>query len=452
MPHLRTEQHHPTERLTVSALDDALNEGLAPTPSTADYVQKLELTPDGKVSGTFMFDHDTVAKAGDGYAAYMRLVQEALGEYVGAEAVMDVGSITFGRHSSGGVTVWLKNCKVKQKLVQDAETRYRLERGIAELWKRRKRKPSSKPTTGRHPVDVQVPIYDPQIGKNTREDLGGTIEIVDRLMWVVDDVLPRTEQMVRAEGGYVRDVYLLLGGDLTEGLCESYDNQLHTIALNVTQQTLVASAFINHLLDAALDMSTGTVHVTGVASNHDAAARGGKKQNQTDDSDDRTLMLVGMLAQNTWRNSWIDERTNIWVPSNPNEAFVPNDQVNIHTLLVHGHKQPGCTGKGGTQQGMLNWWMAQRGSNRPDNAAAAASVMLAGHYHHHYHTHQQGLLLVGAPSLDGGSQWYTQRSSNWSMPGQLILTQDDINGTRQLPMFIRPADRKIAQEKGSVLA
>ena len=94
------------------------------------------------------------------------------------------------------------------------------------------------------------------------------------------------------------------------------------------------------------------------------------------------------------------------------------DVHGVGVAFIHGHE----AARGALPvQKVWNWWDGQVAGRLP---AGDCTVLVAAHYHHHYVLEQQGRTLIGCPSLDGGSQWLTDRSGIWSSPGLLTATVD----------------------------
>ena len=279
------------------------------------------------------------------------------------------------------------------------------------------------------------------MGKGGEERFGGLAETQARLDWAVDAFAYWQQERLRL--GYAPDTIVVpLMGDLTEGVCGSYDNQEFVTVLNAADQLELAIAAVERVVDAAAEFAPRVV-LTGVASNHDRQSRVGRKENITDAWDDRTFVLMRTLARVFDRVG--RKQVEVLMPANPHVAVV--DDGHQVVAGIHGHKPKFSQTAANT---MWRWW-AQEIANRRD--AAAATVLLAGHYHHAYTLGpQSGRLLVGLPSLDGGSAWWEAVGQDWSLPGiRPFLTTRD--GVRDLTTLVWHHDREQArQQVGGLVA
>jgi hypothetical protein len=297
----------------------------------------------------------------------------------------------------------------------------------------RKAKP---PASGKNltPCAEWWPLSDTQIGKGGEERFGGLSETMARLNWT-EQAFTEYHQQVRKAGYQPQRIILPLAGDLTEGCSGSYDNQEFITSLNAADQLELAIAAVDQHIEAALDLAPEVV-ITGVASNHDRQSRVGKRENITDAWDDRTFVLLRSLARVYAKVG--GDRLRVVMPNNPHVAVIEDGFLTVAT--IHGHKPKYRSTAPNT---MWDWWQSEIAAHRD---AAAAQVLLAGHYHHSYHLGpQSGRLLIGLPSLDGGSQWFEATGGDWSLPGvSPFLTT--ANGVRRLENLVWEQDRQVAQE------
>ena len=278
------------------------------------------------------------------------------------------------------------------------------------------------------------PVTDTQLGKGGEERFGGLSETQARLDWAVGAFAEWAERQRKA-GFSAHRVVVPLAGDLTEGVCGSYDNQEFVTVLNAADQLELAVAAVERVVDAARQVAPEVV-LTGVASNHDRQSKQGNRDNMTDAWDDRTFVLLRTLARVYSRVGLSD--VTVLMPTNPHVSVVDDGFQTVAT--IHGHKPRFTQSAAAT---MWRWW-GQEIANRRD--AAAATVLLAGHYHHPYSLQQSGRLLIGLPSLDGGSAWFESQGGDWSLPGiRPFLTT--AGGVRELDLLMWQHDADKAREQ-----
>jgi len=110
-------------------------------------------------------------------------------------------------------------------------------------------------------------------------------------------------------------------------------------------------------------------------------------------------------------------------------AVKPWEDDDTHIVgIVHGHQ----TNK---PEGLPSWWRGQAFGNQP---VSDATLLLHGHFHH-LRIQELGMtpsgrsrFIVGAPTMDNGSNWFRQRVGESAVPGlaTLILEKGtDYTGT-----------------------
>lgn len=277
------------------------------------------------------------------------------------------------------------------------------------------------------------PITDTQLGKGGDERFGGLSETMARIDWAADAYADWHDS--RRKLGYAPDTIVVpLAGDLGEGVCGSYDNQEWITQLNSADQLELCITGVQKHVDAALHDAPRVI-VTGVASNHDRLSRVGKRENITDAWDDRTFVVLRMLARHY--SSLGMHHVEVVMPQNPHCAVIDDGHLNVAT--IHGHKPKY---KGTAANSMWEWWKSEIAARRD---AAAAHVLLTAHYHHAFSLGpQSGRMLIGLPSLDGGSAFFEATGGDWSLPGiRPFLTT--VEGVRELDMLVWDVDREAAK-------
>jgi len=368
--------------------------------------------------------------------------QEALDKWAALLLGLDYGTMqilevlevrAWGENPSTGEPYRYVKAAVKKEKKDNLVLQQAVDRWLA----RHPRKPRKPKAAGKKltPVAEWWPITDTQIGKGGEERFGGLTETMARLEWVAD-ALVEWHDGHKASGYSPERIVVPFAGDMTEGCFGSYDNQLFITSMNAADQLELAIANAEKIVERALDCAPEVI-ITGVASNHDRQSRMSSKENVTDAWDDRTFTLLRALARVYSRLGF--DRVKVQMPNNPHVSVIEDGFLTVAT--IHGHKPKY---KGTAANSMWEWWKAEIAARRD---AAAASVLQAGHYHHSYHLGpQSGRLLIGLPSLDGGSAYFEAQGGDWSLPGvSPYLTTDD--GVRKLDMLVWPEDRRQAQEQ-----
>ena len=347
-----------------------------------------------------------------------------LGMDAGMLALLDVTEVrAWGRDPNTGRPYQYVKARIRKLQVEERRAAEALQRWMTS---RRPRPVKQRPTV--EGPTVWWPIADTQLGKGI-ERLGTTVDTLSRLEWVTYEALPQWTSSYKPSR-----IVIPLMGDLTEGVCGSYDNQTFTTDLNVVDQFHAAYEAADRLVKVACEMAPEVV-LTGVASNHDAQSRGNGRVNITDDADDRTLLILRLLAD---KLNEARPQVRVTVPDDPNVGVIHDG--NIHVGYIHGHKPK--VSKTNIPGSLWRWWDAQRANLLP---AGEASVLLTAHFHHSFSLLDQGgRSLIGLPSLDNGSQFLTDAEGTWSLPGvRPFATSPDgiVGGTAA--MLVWPRDRKL---------
>jgi hypothetical protein len=378
--------------------------------------------------------------AGEAQDELNRWAALMLGVDVGTMQILEVLEVrAWGRDPDTGEPYRYVKARVSR---QDESAKAEVH--AAERWLNRhprRQKAGPKPKKAAEPCGMWWPVTDTQLGKGGEERFGGLSETMARLDWAADEFVDWAARQKKA--GYQADrIVVPLAGDLTEGCHGSYDNQTFITSLNAADQLELAIAAVERIVDRALDTAAEVI-LTGVASNHDRQSKQSSKENITDAWDDRTFVLLRTLARVYDRAGF--DRVQVVMPSNPHVSVIDDGHLIVGT--IHGHKPKM---RGTASASMWEWWKAEIAARRD---AAAAHVLLAGHYHHAYTLGPQSArLLIGLPSLDGGSAFFEATGGDWSLPGiRPFLTTRD--GVRELDTLVWPHDReKARQQVGGLIA
>jgi hypothetical protein len=365
-------------------------------------------------------------------AALDRWAADLLGMDPGTMSLLQVVEVRAWGHNPETGEAY-RYVKAQVKRLDDSD---RAAKAAADRWfarhPRKPRAPKDKPSKGIACAEWW-PITDTQLGKGGEERFGGLSETMARLDWSADALVRWHD--ARRKAGYSADrIVIPLAGDMTEGCHGSYDNQTFITSLNAADQLELAVSAVDTIVERALDCAAEVV-LTGVASNHDRQSKVSSKENITDAWDDRTFVLLRNLAR-AYSKAGID-RIRVVMPNNPHVSVIDDGHLIVAT--IHGHKPKY---KGTAANTMWEWWKAEIATRRD---AAAASVLIAGHYHHGYTLGpQSGRMLIGLPSLDGGSAYFEAAGGDWSMPGvRPFLTTAD--GVRDVDMLVWDQDREWAR-------
>jgi len=270
------------------------------------------------------------------------------------------------------------------------------------------KKVKPRPVKDPNPTAVVVAWSDLQVGK---VDYRGNS---DTLMQRVADMQTELVDYVKRE-----KPERLIFADLGDTV-ENFDNtnreqQAVTNDLSIMEQVDVATTLAWRVLRS---LAEHVSHVTyaSVGSNHCQWRRNGKAIGKpTDDWGVFIGRQIARLAQETGADHIR------FVEPQPQDESLAIDVFDdtYHVLgLVHGHQATKAT--------MLEqWWRNQSFGAQP---VADATCLLHGHFHHLRVTelgstpYGASRFIIGAPTLDNGSNWYKLRSGQDSVPGLAVFT------------------------------
>lgn len=278
-----------------------------------------------------------------------------------------------------------------------------------------------------YPVPVNTPVGPPttlvvcwadwQLAKSER---GGTGKTVERVLESFQLTAQRIIEL-RAMGRNIEKVAVINMGDPIEGCLGHYDSQLFTVELTQREQlNLALDLWTQGLLTLDADI------FASVLSNHAEWTRtstGGKPQ--TSDSDNADGFLSETL-----------KRVFDASGKGPSEWYIPHDEmvsmVNLSGLdvaITHGHKIPSPAKE-------LDWLRGQS-IRLLREYGREPRLWLTAHLHHVRVDDYGPWWRLQCPTLDGGSKYFTDRSSTWSTPGTLtfLAGQHDPRGFSDLAIL-----------------
>jgi hypothetical protein len=259
-----------------------------------------------------------------------------------------------------------------------------------------------------------VIIADPQIGKNDGDGTAGTVRRIEN---AIDRVTDRYKELRRIGRG-LGQLHVLFLGDLFENCDGYYAQQAFRVELNRRdQEKLGRRLFVSMFQHWSPDFER--VVGAAVGGNHGENRREG--QSFTDFADNADVGVIEQVAEVLGANPERYGHVNFVLPNH--ELDVTLDIAGTITTLVHGHQFGGKKRikTPATQVGdkALNWWASQAHGMRP---AGESTLLLSGHFHHFLVTQEGAKTHMQAPALDGGSEWYTNRSGQDSPAGVLTMT------------------------------
>jgi predicted phosphodiesterase len=248
-----------------------------------------------------------------------------------------------------------------------------------------------------------VACSDWQIGKK------GTEKVVDRWIEGIDLIKSEIKTIRKTEP--INKLVFAGLGDIVEGCSGWYDQQEFSTELDHRQQQKVARRMMVYAIKELLPMFDETL-ICFIGGNH-GEFRQNKKSNTTF-GDNKDVMLAEELYDIFKANPIYKDRIKFVIPEN--ELSVTLEIDGVVCTLIHGHQAR----SGGTNaQAKAKKWLADQSLSR--SGIADSDILLMGHYHFFSAFETSDRLIVQAPTLDNGSEWFENTSGDQSNPGILTM-------------------------------
>ena len=263
-----------------------------------------------------------------------------------------------------------------------------------------KRHKFTKPPVREEGLALLVAISDLQLGKG---EGGGSAGIVGRFLAGINEVEARWKELVKTGRPLSRLVVVGLG-DVVESCGEHYDMQAFQTDLDRREQTTVARRLLVKAITSWAKFAPEII-VAAVPGNHGENRKNGKAFTTFGDNDD--VATFEQAAEIVAANPAYDH---VKFAFPKNDLTMTLDVCGTIVGMAHGHQFRGNP---------LTWWAKQAlGLQRTGDS----SLLLAGHLHHLVVQQSGARTFIQAPSLDGGSQWFTETQGASAPAGILTLT------------------------------
>ena len=266
----------------------------------------------------------------------------------------------------------------------------------------KKKKPTSSKKLTKNSKTFCIALSDWQIGKE------GTEQTIERWM----DSIPKIKEQIKTlrKSETIDQLFIAGLGDIVEGCTGFYAQQEFTVELDYRQQQKVARRMAYTALKELVPMFDKTV-VSFIAGNHGEPRNSGKSF--TTFSDNRDIMLGEELAEIFKEAPAYKDKIDFIMPDSLSITLDISDTV---VTLVHGHQMRG----GGNPQAKARTWLANQSLARSE--IADSDLLLMGHYHFFSAYESDGKrLIIQAPSLDSGSEWFDNTNGGRNSAGVLTL-------------------------------
>lgn len=254
-----------------------------------------------------------------------------------------------------------------------------------------------------HESTLVVSLSDFQVGKG--DALGGTPELVRRVMSVYEQI-----EMYLSDNWFDR-IILADCGDSTEGF-NNTTQQAQTSDLSLTDQLRTAQALI---LDAVRRFAPycGAMTYVAVSSNHCAVRTGMGSKNRANSPDDDFGLLIQDNIRQVLEGREEYSHVRFVHPEKWEEACTAEANDGTVVGFTHGHLAK-------SQDKMGEWFASQAFAHR--SGLEYADILIHGHYHNmRISLTGNNKFVIGSPTMDNGSSWFTNTSGQSSLPALLTF-------------------------------
>ena len=247
-----------------------------------------------------------------------------------------------------------------------------------------------------------IALSDFQIGKE------GTEEAIERFIDYIPKIKAHVKQIQKIEP--LEQVLFAGLGDLVESCSNHYNMQEFSTILDERSQQKVARRMIYTLIKEIMPLfSKGLVCFIG--GNHGENRKNGKAY--TTFADNKDVMLAEELQEIFKESTAYNKILDFIIPDN--ELHLTIEVSDTILLLLHGHQMKGA----GNSQAKARKWLSDQAFSR--NSTSDADIVLHGHYHFFSAYESSDRLILQAPTLDSGSEWFANTKGDKSRAGMLTF-------------------------------
>lgn len=247
-----------------------------------------------------------------------------------------------------------------------------------------------------------IALSDFQIGKE------GTEEAIERFIDYIPKIKAHVKQIQKIEP--LEQVLFAGLGDLVESCSNHYNMQEFSTILDERSQQKVARRMIYTLIKEIMPLFRKGL-VCFIGGNHGENRKNGKAY--TTFADNKDVMLAEELQEIFKESPAYNKILDFIIPDN--ELHLTIEVSDVAILLLHGHQMKGA----GNSQAKARKWLSDQAFSR--NATADADIVLHGHYHFFSAYESSDRLILQAPTLDSGSEWFENTKGDKSRAGMLTF-------------------------------
>ena len=259
-------------------------------------------------------------------------------------------------------------------------------------------------------VDATYVIFiaDPQLGKkNTEQAIANWKGGVERHCQAIRTLI--------LKGRTPKSIHVAWMGDETEGVCNNYGNQPHTVELNQSRQLELDFDLRVWTLKQVTELGL-PISASSVISNHGEWTRNGSKEPVTSQGDNASTHIARQVQKlfkeaESFGGPRID-----WTIGEGDPAVLVN-LSGVDCYFSHGYIEKG---KGGSTEIRTKSAIERQILGRTDTLGTVPLWFMA-HYHHFYTNEFEGRTLFGMPALEAerSSEYMLNQYGVWSPPGML---------------------------------
>lgn len=276
-----------------------------------------------------------------------------------------------------------------------------------------------------------------QLGKRDGPGTEFTIKAVQNTI----DVIKERYTSLREQGRELTDLIIANLGDLIEGCEGHYPMQTFGAELSRREQVRLGRQLLLEQIKAWAD-DFDRVLVLAIPGNHgEYRNEDGKTFTNLGDNDD--IALVEQVAEAFDLAKEVTERydhVQFYIPDN--ELNMVLDVQGTLVGFTHGHvgNRRRSSQRNLSHTKVWDWWQGQVMGNQP---VRDVELLISGHYHYFSMFEQGGRTALQAPSLEGGSEWYTDTEGMWATAATCTLV---VGGGRWQDVDVTPAESILADD------
>ena len=263
-----------------------------------------------------------------------------------------------------------------------------------------KKKTTKKPV--KNTKTFTICLADFQIGKS------GTEEAIERFNSYIPKIKEQIKQIQKIEQ---LDQVLFAGlGDLVESCSNHYSMQEFSTILDERSQQKVARRMIYTLIKEIMPLFKKGL-VAFIGGNHGENRKNGRSY--TTFADNKDVMLAEELQEIFKESPAYKDTLDFMIPDD--KLFLTFEISNTILTILHGHQMSGSL----NSQNKARKWISDQAFSR--NSVADSDIVLHGHFHYFSAYESSDRLIVQAPTLDSGSEWFENTKGDKSRAGMLTL-------------------------------